>query len=55
VSEVAGVCNVGSRLVLAWLQQGLIEGVNVGSAKKPYFRIYAPSVVKFVEKRLQNP
>jgi len=54
VSEVAAACNVGCRLVLAWREEGLIEGVNVGSSSKPYYRIYAPSVVQFLEKRSQE-
>ncbi len=51
VSDVAAAVNVGSRTVLAWKEAGLIEGINVGSGKKPYFRISGPSVIKFLEKR----
>lgn len=51
VSEVAIACNISCRTVLAWLQQGLVEGLNVGSKEKPYYRIFAPSVVGFFEKR----
>lgn len=55
VSEVATVCNVSCHLVLSWLKAGQIEGANISSSEKPYFRIYAPSVVKFIEKRRENP
>lgn len=54
VSDVAAAINVSCRTVLAWREAGLIEGINVGSGDKPYFRISGPSVVRFFEKRSQE-
>ena len=54
VSDVAAAVNVSCRTVLAWREAGLIEGINVGSGDKPYFRISGPSVLRFSEKRSQE-
>jgi hypothetical protein len=54
VSDVATACNVSCRTVLAWREAGLIEGINIGSGEKAYYRIFAPSVVTFFEKRSQQ-
>jgi len=55
VSDVAVACNVNCRTVLAWGEAGLIERINIGTGDKAYYRIYAPSVVRFFEKRSQQP
>lgn len=55
VSEVAAACNLSGRTVLAWREEGLIDGINVGARDKPYYRIFAPSVVLFFEKRSREP
>jgi len=54
VADVSGVCNLSCRTVLAWREEGLIDGINVGARDKPYYRIFAPSVVVFFEKRSQE-
>lgn len=54
VSEIAAACNVGCSLIHSWREQGLIDGINVGSNSKPYYRIFAPSVVSFFEKRSEE-
>lgn len=55
VSDVAAACNVSCRMVLAWREAGLIDGLNVGSGEKTYYRIFAPSVVTFFETRSSQP
>lgn len=55
VSDVAAACNVSCRMVLAWREEGLITGIDVSSRSKPYYRIFAPSVVEFFEKRSAMP
>jgi hypothetical protein len=51
VSDVAIAANVSVTLVYAWIDEGLVQSVNVG-ATKSYHRIFRPSVIKFYQSRL---
>lgn len=52
VSSVAIACNVSVGLVYAWYEEGLIEGVNVGTTSKAYYKILRSSIINFYRKRL---
>lgn len=50
VSLVASACDVSVMTVFSWIQAGVIDARNVSVADRPYYRIYAPSVIKFLER-----
>jgi len=52
VSDVAIAANVSVTLVYAWIEEGLIEAVNIGTGGKNFWKVYRPSVVAFYRKRL---
>lgn len=52
VSLVATACDVSVMTVQSWRESGLIESVNVSASGKPYYRIHAPSVIRFFERRI---
>jgi hypothetical protein len=51
-ADVATACNVSADTVYAWIEEGLVEGVNVGRGSRPRWQVYGPSVVAFYEERL---
>jgi len=50
-ADVAIACNVSMGLIYAWIDEGLIKAVNVGTTDRPYYRIHSQSVVTFLESR----
>lgn len=50
VSHVATACDVSVMTVFTWIQSGVIEARNVSLAPRPYYRIFAPSVIRFFER-----
>ena len=52
VSNVALAGNISVGLVYAWIEEGLIEAVNVGVPGRSYYKIYRPTVIAFYHKRL---
>jgi hypothetical protein len=50
VSLVASACDVSVMTVFSWIQSGEIEARNVSVAPRPYYRIFAPSVIRFFER-----
>jgi hypothetical protein len=52
-SEVAVACDLSMNSIYALIESGDIEGVNVAAeGHRAYYRIFAPSVVRFFERRL---
>jgi len=52
-SEIAVACNVNVSTVYEWIDEGRIEGANLGrNQNKAYYQIFAPSVVRMYEERL---
>jgi hypothetical protein len=51
VTDVASACNVSSDLVLAWIDAGCINGVNVGRGNRPTWMVHVPSVLAFYRER----
>lgn len=54
ISLVASACDVSAMTVQSWREAGLIESVNVSATQKPYYRIHAPSILRFFERRIQS-
>ena len=54
VSAVAQACNVSVTTVYHWIEEGLVQAVNVGSGTKGYYQVFAPSVLEFYRKRLEE-
>lgn len=52
VSEVADACSVGVSTVYTWIECGAIEAVNISVARRPYYKVFRNSVVKFMRERL---
>lgn len=52
VSDVAGACNVSVHLVYGWIDEGMVQAVNFGSTKRPYWRVYRRSVLALMQSRL---
>jgi hypothetical protein len=50
VSLVASACDVSVMTVFSWIQSGVVEARNVSVAERPYYRIFAPSVIRFFER-----
>ena len=50
--EIATACGVGLTVVYSWMDEGLIEAVNVSAGSKASNKIFAPSVIKFYERRI---
>jgi hypothetical protein len=51
VPFVAEACSVSVTTVKTWIDSGAIEARNLSVSDKPFYRIYAPSVLAFYERR----
>lgn len=54
VSLVATACDVSVSTVKTWIESGSVEALDVSVTARPYYRVYAPSVLRFYEKRLAH-
>ena len=55
LSHVASACDVSCATVKAWIDAGVIDALDISVTSRPYYRIFAPSVVRFYERRMENP
>jgi hypothetical protein len=51
VSDVAGALNVSADKVRAWIDDGSVAALNIGTARKPLYRVLRMSVVDLVSRR----
>jgi hypothetical protein len=51
VSDVAVACNVSVSTVYSWLEAGDVESINLGGRDRAYFKLFRPSVVRFLQRR----
>ena len=51
-ATVAAACNVSAETVRGWIEEGMVDAVNVGTGGRPQWQVFVPSVVAFYEERL---
>jgi hypothetical protein len=50
VSDVACALAVSAEKVRAWIDDGSVESIDIGTDRKPLYRISRESVVELIEK-----
>ena len=51
VEDVAAIMDCATATVLAWLDEGLVGYMDIGSGGREFRRVYKPSLVEFVKRR----
>jgi len=49
--DVAAALDVSPQRVRAWIRAGEIEAFNAGTARRPAFKVFMPSLLAFIVKR----
>jgi hypothetical protein len=50
VSDVAVACDVCVSKVYLWIDERMVDAIDIGTSQKPYWKIYRPSVLKLIDK-----
>lgn len=53
VTDVATAFNVCNNQVLAWREEGLIQGFNKGAKEREYWRLWRTSILHFARHRAE--
>jgi len=51
---VAAACNISVQTVRNWIDAELVEAVNVGSGDRPFWKVYRPSVLRHMERKVNG-
>jgi len=51
VEDVAAIMDCATATVRAWLDEGLVGYMDIGSGGREFRRVYKPSLIEFVKKR----
>ncbi|HRZ55998.1 MAG TPA: helix-turn-helix domain-containing protein [Candidatus Paceibacterota bacterium] len=54
VVDVAAACNISVQTVRNWIDAELVEAVNVGSGDRPFWKVYRPSVLRHMERKVNG-
>lgn len=49
ISDVANAMNVSADKVREWCDAELLDCCDIGTADKPYWKIYRPSVIRLID------
>jgi hypothetical protein len=49
VIDVALACDVCVSKVYLWIDEKMVQAVDIGTTQKPYWKIYRPSVIKLID------